>query len=131
HAALRAAGGAGGVDDGADIAGPHVGDAGLDLILGDLLIAAVVDEDVDGAAVDAQHTGQRLLLGGGAVLRDDVLEALAVLLGLTDGKAGAGVLHDPSALGGRGGRVNRHGDRAGRLDRQVEQRPLDLPVRLD
>src|SRR5699024_6060821 len=90
HAALRAAGGAGGVDDGADIAGPHVGDAGLDLILGDLLIAAVVDEDVDGAAVDAQHTGQRLLLGGGAVLRDEVLEALAVLLGLTDGKAGAG-----------------------------------------
>src|SRR5699024_7899857 len=104
HAALRSAGGAGGVDDGADIGGTHVGDAGLHVVLGDRLVAAVVDEDVDGAAVDAQHAGQRFLLGGSAVLGDEVLETLAVLLALPDGEAGAGVLHDPGALGGRGGR---------------------------
>ena len=118
-AALGPAGGARGVDQGGRVGGLHGRQPGVEFAAS--TGAARLGERVErgGAGpLDAQHLAQRGQLGG------ELLDLVGVRVGFGEDQHRAGVLeHEPHLLGGAG-LVDRHGDRAGGQDREVEDRPF-------
>ena len=120
-AALGAARGARGVDERGEVVGADAGTARLQVGVGD--VPAGLLQRVDGgpgpvARLDLPHVhevGQR---------PGDLLEGRAVLVGLDDDAASAGVRQAPLVLRGRGGLVDRQAGAARGPERVVEQRPL-------
>ena len=124
--ALRATSGARGIHQGGQVIGGGGLDAGVDLLGGHA--AALELQGIDGRGVNFQHAAQ---LGGGALevglavfLQDQVFNQLGMLAGFRDGEHGARVLNNPAHLGGRRGRIDRHGGRTGGPDGKVQQGPL-------
>ena len=120
HAALRAAGRAGGIDD----LGEVTSAPGVTPLL-DLLRCHRRAERPDAAeaagpaGVDPPHVAERGQAGPG---RGDLR---GVVAGLDHHDNRSRVTEDPLDLLERGGRVDGNGDTAGRQDRIIEQRPLE------
>jgi hypothetical protein len=114
HAALGAAGGAGGVDDRGEVVGPAGGAALLDVHVG---VGAERVQGVERAflGVDGPHVLD---------LRAEAFDHRGHLGVLDDDGDGAGVLEDELRLVGGGGLVDGDGDGAGGPDRVVQEGPL-------
>jgi hypothetical protein len=109
HATLRAAGGAGGVDEGREVVGAG-GVPGL-LDPGRVDRLAGLDQPLQGAVLDLPYVV-------------DAGHERGVRGGLHHAGHRAGVGEDPLDLLGAGRLVDRYGDAAGRPDGEVDQRPL-------
>ena len=116
HAALGPPGRAGGVDQGGQVERRGRRTPLLQLLVGD--VAAEAAQGVDGVVGDRPDVVEVVEVAA------DLAHPGQVVGGLGDHGAGAGVAEDPVHLLGRGGLVDRHGDRAGEPDGVVEQRPL-------
>lgn len=118
-AALGPPGGARGVDQGGRILGAQPvqtrGQLGRFHPCGRL---GQLVEGLGAGAVDVQHPAQGGQLGG------QLGDHRRVLVGLGECQHRLGVLQHPAHLLGGGRLVDRHGDRAHRQDRQVEDRPF-------
>ncbi len=116
HAALGAAGGAGGVDQGCEVQRRRRRTTRLQLVVGE--VGADPGEHLDPVVLDRPDVAQ--LLEVGAHLGDPREVGGA----LRHHGGGTGVAQDPADLLGRGGLVDRHRHGAGEPDRVVEERPL-------
>ena len=125
-AALGSSGCAGSINQRSQVIGGGGLDAGVDLVGGHA--AALELQGIDGRGVNFQHAAQlrwgALEVGFAVFLQHQVFYQLGVLAGFRNGEHGAGVLDDPTHLGGGRGRVDRHGGGTGGPDGKVQQGPL-------
>ena len=125
-AALGAAGGTRGINQGGQVIGGSGLDAGVDLLRGHA--AALELEGVNGRGVDFQYAAQlrrrALEVGLAIFLQNQVFYQFGVLAGFCNGQHCAGVLNNPTHLGGGGRWVDRHGGGSRGPDGKIQKGPL-------